>query len=283
MEKKLFEDSKPIPQPTLDELEEEKNEIPAYLLLIIRDSEGSIIRTLTQKPSKGIQRFNWDLEYEGTRSQKTDKFNPFAKNRGSVYVLPGTYSVEISLVKNGEVTQLAKPKDFVVKALNNATLPADSRANMVAFQKEVTKLSKAMVGAMQLTEDLNEEVIAMKQTALTLPTAHDKLIPLLSDIEKELKAIELVFNGHTPKASSEELPPADMPLYDRLGAIIYAQINSTSNITSTSKKQFEILSNEFPTVLERIKKIAQEKIVEARKLMDEKDAPYTIGRIPVWN
>jgi len=74
-----------------------------------------------------------------------------------------------------------------------------------------------------------------------------------------------------------------MPLNDRLGAIIYAQINSTSNITSTSKKQFEILTNEFPPVLERIIKIAQEKIIEARKLMDEKEAPYTTGRIPVWN
>ncbi|PKP36768.1 MAG: glycosyl hydrolase, partial [Bacteroidetes bacterium HGW-Bacteroidetes-15] len=282
-EKELFKESKPIPQPTLMELEVEKNEIPAYLLVTIRDSEGSIIRTLTQKPSKGIQRFNWDLQYENTRAQKVDKFNPFAKNRGSVFVLPGTYSVEISMVKSGEVTKVAEPKEFVVKALNNATLPADNRAEMVAFQKEVSKLSKAMVGAMQLSDDLNKEVITMKQTALSLPTAHEGLIPLLSDIEKELKEIDLIFNGHTPQASSEELPPADMPLNDRLGAIIYAQINSTSNITSTSKKQFEILTNEFPPVLERIIKIAQEKIIEARKLMDEKEAPYTTGRIPVWN
>lgn len=283
MEKKLFEQGKPIPQPSLEELENEKNEIPAYLLFSIRDSEGSIIRTLTQKPSKGIQRFNWDLQYENTRSQKPDKFNPFARNRGSIYVLPGDYSVEISMVKDGKVTKLVEPKKFAVKALNNATLPADNRTEMVAFQKEVSKLSKAMVGAMQLTYDLNEEVIAMKQTALTLPTAHASLLPLLDNIEKELRAIDLIFNGHTPQASSEELPPADMPLNDRLGAIIYAQISSSSNITSTSKTQYEILKKEFPVLLERLRVVAQEKMVEARKLMDEKEAPYTIGRIPVWN
>jgi hypothetical protein len=47
--------------------------------------------------------------------------------------------------------------------------------------------------------------------------------------------------------------------------------------------QFDILKDEFPPVLQRIRIIAQEKIVNARRMMDAKDAPYTPGRIPVWN
>jgi hypothetical protein len=282
IEKKLFDEGKPIPQPSLKELEEENNEVPSYLLITIRDSEGSIIRTMTKEPAKGINRFNWDLSYDSPRSLNPEKFDPFAKRDGSVYVLPGTYSVEISLVQNGQVTQLAQPANFNVKGLNNTTLPASNREKMVAFQKEISRLSKAMIGAIQLTNDLKKEVITMKQTALTLPSAHEKLLPAITDIEKELDGILFTFNGYEAKASSEEIPPVDMPLFSRLNELIDTQISSTADITATSTMLFNILKDEFPTVLERIKAIAEVKIVEARKLMDEKNAPYTPGRVPVW-
>jgi len=280
-EKKLFDAGKPIPQLSLKELEVEKNEIPAYLLIAIRDSEGSIIRTMTKKPSKGIQRFNWDLCYDNPRIQTPEKFDPFAKRNGSVFVLPGTYSIEISMVQNGEVKPLAKPANFNVKALNNTTLPAQNREKLVAFQKEISNLSKAMIGAIQLTEDLKKEVITMKQTALTLPVSHEKLLPALTDIEKELDEITLVFNGYEVKASSEELPPIDVPLLSRLYELIDIQISSTADITTSATMLYNILKEEFPPVLERIRAIAQSKIIEARKLMDDKNAPYTPGRIPI--
>ncbi len=283
MEKKLFEESKPIPQPSLAELEEENKEIAPYLLVTIRDSQGSIIRTFTQRPSKGIQRFTWDLSYENTRPQTTNRFNPLARDRGSIYVLPGIYSVEIAMVHNGEMKPLAGPKNFNVKGLNNTTLPASNRAEMVAFQLEVSQISKSMVGAMQLTSDLLNEVTAMRQTALSLPLSHERLLPFLAEINLELENIQFIFNGYTPRASREELPPSTVPLNNRLRDVINTQINSTSEITGTSRMQVEILKEEFPPVLERISNIARNKIVEARKLMDEAKAPYTPGRIPVWN
>jgi len=283
MEKELFKEGKPIPQPSLDELEAEKREIPPYLLVTIRDFEGDVVRTFTQKPSKGIQRFNWDLSYDNTWPQKPNKFNPLAPSRGSIYVMPGEYSVEVAMVHKGEVKQLAQPATFNVNPLNNTTLPAKNRDEMVAFQREVSKLSKAMVGAERLVGDLQSEVTAMRQTALTLPSSHGELMPFLAEIERELSEIEHIFNGYSPKASREELPPAAVPLNQRLRDVIYTQLNSTSDITGTSRMQFDILKDEFPPVLQRIRVIAEEKIVEARTMMDAKEAPYTPGRIPVWN
>lgn len=283
MEKKLFEEGKPIPQPSLAELDQENKEIPPYLLINIRDSEGSIIRTFTERPSKGIQRFTWDLSYGNTRPQAPGEFNPLARDRGSIYVLPGTYSVEIAMVHSGEVKPLAGPANFNVSALKNTTLPASNRTEMVAFQREVAEISKAMAGAQQLTSDLLREVTAMRQTALTLPLGHESLLPLLTEISKELEEIQFTFNGFSPQASTEELPPLAVPLSSRLGDIIYTQINSTSEITGTSRMQLNIIKQEFPPVLEKITNIARVKMVEARRLMDEANAPYTPGRIPVWN
>ena len=69
---------------------------------------------------------------------------------------------------------------------------------------------------------------------------------------------------------------------NRLNSIIYAQINSTSDITTTSKTSFEILKDEFPPVLEKLKNIAEVDLPKVQKKLDELDAPYTKGRIPAW-
>ncbi len=281
-DKKLFKEGKPIPQPSWKALEDESKEVPPYVLLTVKDEKGDVVRTMTQKPSKGIQRFNWGLKYDNPNIKDKPKFDPFAKDRGGVYVMPGKYSVEIAMVHNGKETLLGEKKDFVVKKVNNSTLSSDM-SDIVAFQKKVTKLSKAMNGTLKLTHDLMKEVNMMQQTALTLPGAHEKLMPALAKVKKELDDILFKFNGVKAKASWEEIPPADMPLMNRLYNIIYTQINSTSNITTTSKTGYEILKEEFPPVLEKVKKIATQEIVDMRKMMDEMNAPYTPCRIPEWN
>jgi hypothetical protein len=262
-------------------LEDEGKEVPPYLLVTVRDEDGDIVRTMTKKPSKGIQRFNWDLRYDNPNIKDKTKFDPFAKDNGGIYVMPGKYLVEILMVHNGKETLLGERKEFTVKSVTDAVLPSD-RAEIVSFQREVSRLSKAMNGTLKLTQDLMKEVNMMQQTALTLPGAHGKLMPELVKVKKELEDILFVFNGVKPKASWEEVPPAAMPLMRRLNTVIYTQINSTSNITSTSKEGFEILKEEFPPVLQKVKDIATKDMVELRKMMDEMNAPYTPCRIPDW-
>ena len=281
-DKELFKEGKPIPQPSWKELEDEKKEVPPYLRIAIKDEEGEVIRVMTKKPSKGIHRFYWDLRYDDPQIKENDKFNPFAKEHGGIMVMPGNYSVEMAMVHNGKTEPLGNEKSFTVKLLNNTTLPAKDLAEVIAFQKEVSRLSKAMNGTLKLTKDLVKEVTVMQQTALTLPGAEEKLLPELREVKKELDDILFAFNGVKAKASWEEIPPAHMPLMKRLNYIIYTQINSTSNVTSTSKMSFNILKEEFPPVLKQVTGIAETKIVALKKMMDELGAPYTPGRIPVW-
>jgi hypothetical protein len=263
-------------------LEAESKEVPAYLMVTIKDSDGDIVRTINKKPEKNITRFNWDLKYNSPNIVSSKKFDPHKKRDGGIYVLPGTYSVEISQVHNGKSTLLSEPRKFQVKAHNNTTLPAKDRTVMVAFQKEISKLSKAMNGTLQLAKELKEEVYTMQQTALSLPDAHNNLMPALNNIINELDKVLFSFNGVKAKASWEEVPPAEMPLMKRLNSIIYAQINSTSDITTTSKASYEILKEKFPPVLESVKSIAETDLPEVRKMLDELNAPYTKGRIPEW-
>jgi photosystem II stability/assembly factor-like uncharacterized protein len=281
-EKELFKNNQPIPQPGWKVLEDEAKELAPYLLITIRDESGDIVRSMTQTPATGIQRINWDLRYTNPSAEKAGKFDPFKKKDGGIFVLPGRYKAELSLVHNNESTSIGETQEFEVVALNNTTLPANNRAEMVAFQKEVTQLSKAMNGGLKLTEDLLAEVNIMQQTALALPGSHTELMPALQTTREELEAILFAYRGSQAKASWEEIPPAQMPLYNRLNTIIYTQINSTSNITSTSRNSFKILLEEFPPVLEKIRQLAEVQLPALRLQLDNQQAPYTPGRIPIW-
>ena len=280
-EKELFKTGEQIHQPTYKELADEKREVPAYLLVNIKDTDGDVIRTFTQKPSKGITRINWDLRYNQPESRmKAEKFDPFKKTSGGIFVLPGTFTVDIAMVNNGVADLLTNSEKFEVKALNNTTIPAANRPEMVAFQKEVATYAKSMTGAMTATKDLNQEVLAIKQTALTLPDSHGELMEKIISVEKELYDISFAFRGSQPKASFEEVPPAELSLYRRLNSIIYAQMSSTSNITETSKMSFSILKDKYPPILKQITEIANTKLPEIRKMLDNMGAAYTPGRIP---
>ena len=91
---------------------------------------------------------------------------------------------------------------------------------MVEFQRKVTELSKAMNGTMRLLSELKEEIASMKQTSLSVAGANEEIIPSLYALEKELYDIEFAFKGVEAKASWEEIPPAQMPLIERLNNII---------------------------------------------------------------
>ncbi|MFA6404205.1 MAG: hypothetical protein WCX31_21655, partial [Salinivirgaceae bacterium] len=255
-EKELFKLGKPIKEPSLNELEAEANEVPAYLLITIRDEQNNMVRTLTEKPSAGIQRINWDLKYNKPEPPNaTEKFDPLLKKGGGIFVLPGTYSAEIYRVAQGKTTSLCPPEKFRVAPLNNTTLPASDRKMMVAFQQEVSEFTKTFMGTLTFLNTINKEVATSKQTILSLPNTKNNLMEKLDSIESELRTISFRFYGTEPKASWEEVPPAEMPLYNRLNSIIEAQITSTSEITGTSKSSFAILKVEFPPLLERMSKI----------------------------
>ena len=74
-----------------------------------------------RKPSKGLSRFQWNLRYEDNSpiNLSLSFYNPFAGVSEGTLVNPGTYSIDMSILKAGEVTRVVDPKSFKVVALNN--------------------------------------------------------------------------------------------------------------------------------------------------------------------
>lgn len=282
-EKELFKEGKRIPQPTWKELEDESKEIAPYLIFTIKDEDGFIIKKINKKPSKGINRIIWNLKYSGTfpTSLSKDKFDPFNENRGFWLVMPGKYLVSVSMYKKGEVKELLADKEFNINALKNTTLPASDRKAMVQFQRNVAEMTRVMAGTIDFNEELIEKVNYLKQAIVITPEANHDLLVEAERIENELSKILFTFEGSNAKASSEEIPPRQVPLTNRLQYIIWGQSTSTSAITSTSKMAYEIIQEELPALIEKLKVIAMVDIKNLENKIEEAKAPWTPGRIPV--
>jgi len=278
-EKELIEAKKPVPQPSTDQLRKEEEEIDPYLVFTISDMNGSEIRKLTKKASEGLSRISWDLRYSSPRPLNTrDKnFNPLASSPAGLPVMPGTYKVSMDLVSGGEVQHLAGPVEFVTVPVNNTTLPASDRAAMVAFQNKASVLAGRYMAMERRLEEQLEKVTYMEQAILQAPGVGMDMMKEARAAEMEIKDLLFALNGPEAPASYEELPPMDMPLKERLMAMIYAHWSSTADITSTEKTQYNILEKNISGLEARTATVSASIQALGEKL-NKAGAPWTPGR-----
>jgi photosystem II stability/assembly factor-like uncharacterized protein len=283
-EKELFKNSEPIPQPTHEQLTEEENEMPPVLVFNISDEDGNVVRKLYQKPSKGINRTNWNLRYQGKNpvNLRKDKFDPYNDGPSGMHALPGKYTVTMLLDHNGEITELAGPVEFTARPLKNTTLPAEDRDALVDYQNKVSELARTMRGAENFMEELVKKNEHIRQALHNTPGAPAELSQQARAIAEQLKEIDFTFNGTPPKASWEEVPPETMPLNKRIGVIAYSHWNSTSAPTKTQMDNYDILVEKLPPVIDDIQNLDQRiKSIEAE--MEKYNTPWTPGRLPELN
>ncbi|MDF1612592.1 VPS10 domain-containing protein [Stygiobacter electus] len=286
-EKELFKDGKPIPQPTFEELRAETDEKAPYLIFTFTDENNNVIRKLTKQASSGINRVVWDLRMESLAPITTDKFEPVASggSRGrfsssGYFVKPGKYFVSMSIVVRGEEKKLAGPESFNVELLKNTSLPADDFAKVVEFQQKAAELSRTAQGALRLAEELQKKYEAIKQAINNSSKANYDLFKRAEATSKEIADILYKFNGPTPKASREEIPPVPVPLNSRINDMISITARSTSNITKNQYVAYETLYEEIQPIISQLKKINDVELKSIEAELEKINAPWTPGRIP---
>ncbi|MBN1252465.1 MAG: hypothetical protein JXR51_16675 [Bacteroidales bacterium] len=279
IEKKLFKEGKKIKQLTWKEERDENKEDEAYLLFKITDENGNIVRKLTAKPSSGINRITWDLRYEDPYpiKLKDDKFNPFEESSSGLLAMPGKYKVSITLFEKGQFNEIVAPMDFKVNGLNNKTLSVNNINDLISFQKDVSEITKQIIGKKKFTDELNKKIISIKQTVLNSSKTDNDLMLEVLKIEKELDDIIFEFEGYEAKASYEEIPPHKPALLDRLDYVMYTHYNSTSDITETEKEQLKIVKEQFELIKVKIDQVNKQ-IKNIEDKLNKVGAQWTPGR-----
>jgi hypothetical protein len=281
-EKALFAKGDPIPQLSPADLNEESKEIKPYLVFTITDESGNIIKKLYKWADKGISRVTWNFTYEAIGPVTVSKYDPISvpnRRGGNIQVLPGIYKVSLAMVSKGETKELYEAVPFVCKPLGLATFTSTDLRTKYSWISESSDFAKSMYAAVSYASELVEKTNAVREVIHLTPSATPEMAVEAERINTELSNILYMLNGPVAKASDEEIPPMDMPLINRLGEMAGASYETSGDITPRAKEQLDILSTEFPPVLERIKKAGQDLQLLDKKL-DSIKAPWTPGRIP---
>ena len=233
-----------------------------------------------KKPSKGLQRFHWNLRYEENSPidlSSSSFYNPFAGVSEGTLVNPGTYTIELDLYDKGAITNLVSPVSFNVKALDNTVMPAEDRAAKVAFQREVSELLGEMSASGRILSEISNKLKYIKEAVKVVEKPIGPLSNTIRDIELRVKDINTRLYGDSVKRRLD-IQQLTSPS-SRLGSMVYEQKYSTAAPTLTHVRSFAIAKEEYLPIKVEIENLMKEDIKKLEDELKAVGAPYTPGRI----
>ncbi|MFN0085228.1 MAG: VPS10 domain-containing protein [Blastocatellia bacterium] len=288
-ERKLREkdpEGKTFQYPSQAELTAEEEEEAPAVMLTVRDAAGNVVRRLNGAPTPGIQRVAWDLRYPAAqlappRPPGTEGLEElFGPPPGGHLVMPGKYSVTALKRVEGVWSQLGAPQSFNVVTEGLLTLAAAERKELFEFQQKAARLQRAVSGATATANETRTKLAGARRALQETPAASEKLIDEVVALDKRLNQIIKALSGDRALAARQEnQSPA---INTRVGTVAAATRMANSKPTQTQISEYNIAAQEFEIELKRLRALIEVDLPKLDKALESVGAPWTPGRIPVW-
>lgn len=278
-EKALIENRKDVSYPDYDTLKSEIDEQAPSLVFTIKNSDGKVVKKVFKTPKKGLQRFHWNLRYtlQNPINLSTSKFyNPWSSKDEGTLVEPGIYTIEMAIFKNGELNTVANSVTFEVESLKNTVMPAENRAEKVAFQKKVAQLGADLKACEQIISEANTKLKYIKAAIKRSELPYAELSKQVLNIERKLKSINISLYGDPVKSRLDIGQPVSPAT--RIGKITREQKYSTSAPTKTHRDSYTIAETAITALKRNVEVIFNSDIKQLEEKLVKAGAPYTPGR-----
>ena len=279
-EKDLEKQGKTIKFPGWDTLRQERLEEKPAILLTVKDEAGSVVRRLTGPTGKGMHRVVWDLRYPSiapTKLEQPKDVSPWDRPPEGPLVVPGTFSVSLTKRVDGLLVPLGKPQTVVVESLGLATLPARDKKELLPFQKKAGELQRAMMGTNAVIRQALKNLEFIKKALVDTPNAPKQLGDEARTLEKQIKVIQVELRGDP--IIRQRYEPHSPSLMSRVST----QVSTTTAITTTNKRNYEIAADAFEKLLEKLRQLIEVDLKKLEEKMEAAGAPWTPGRgLPKW-
>ncbi len=271
------------PYPSWDALREEDLEESPAVFLMVRDSEGTLVRQIEGEAKKGLHRSAWDLrlpapdpidlEDHGERPYwETPPAGPLA--------LPGEYTARLAVQKDGSLKEVGESQRFTVKALNASPEITADRKALQAFQLKVANLQRAVLGSTSVLGELDQRIAHIRAAIIQTPPAGDAERAALGQLARRLTDIGNALNGDATIAGRNE--PVPMSINSRVSSLYYGLVFNQSAVGGSYKDSYQVAASEFGQVLASLRSLEAD-ITALESSLELKGAPWTPGRIPNWS
>tara|TARA_X000000950_G_scaffold47801_1_gene55440 strand:+ start:3526 stop:6825 length:3300 start_codon:yes stop_codon:yes gene_type:complete len=200
-EKRLNQNLLDVPFPGYNNLDEEKNETPAYIKISIEDQEGNIVRHLKERAAEGTHRITWDLRhmFKGSVTDSNKKNNL----RGPI-VKPGKYSASLYLVENGETTKLSEKKIFELKPIYESILKGTSFKDYNNYVDDYFRVYNDVQLIEHKIKSANEKVNSLKMAIENTPRETEELVLDFHNLKNSLLLVKRKVFGNESKTEIGE-------------------------------------------------------------------------------
>jgi photosystem II stability/assembly factor-like uncharacterized protein len=271
------------PYPAYEQLRDEDDEEAPAIILTVADDEGNVVRRVTGPLTAGLHRVRWDLRYPTltpARLTGPDPEDPFTEPDLGPLVMPGRYSVRLARRVDGLTAEIAGPVSFRVVPLMATQVPEADRAALLAFQKKVADLQRAVQGTSRVLDEVAARFPLLRRALDDAPGLPAAWKDSVRAIEVRTNALVRKLRGDRTLASrNEPVPPS---IFDRVENIVTDQLLSQSLPTATHRRAYAVAAEEFAPLLEDVRTLVSRDLPAIERALESAHGPWTPGRVPVW-
>lgn len=277
-EKKLVKEGKDIRYPTYEEYYAEQREEAPYLLFTIRDRAGNVVRKITTKPAKGVNRIVWDGRFASKSPVRLTpaQENIFGNPDVGTPAMPGEYTVSLDLSVDGRLTELVASQPFRLNTLGGVTLPAADRTALQAFHRDAAEVQRRYSTAQATLSDIENRLKHIRQAVNAAETPQRDWTEALKDLEKKAYDLRMLLYGDNVAATLDKNRP--MGLSERIGDVTYEIWNSSSMPTNTHRASLQTAKEGLDALLPRLQQLLETDLRNFERRLEVGKAPYTPGR-----
>ena len=285
-ERDAIKAGKPLPYPTPEELRAEAEEEAPSVFLVISDSDGTAVRTVTGPTGEGMHRVTWDLRDPGAALPRPgggpaaddDDFGP---GPSGPLVAPGKYTARLFKRVEGKASPLAGPVEFNVVLDPQMTANDDDVKEQVAFHRQVLKLQRALNGASGVATDVTTRLDAIRRALDAAPKSDEATKTQVRELIAKKREILRALRGDTFLRGRNESTPTSIS--ERVGYAGGATSRFLGKPTGTQREAYAIASKEFTAELAKLRQLVETDLPAVEKKLEGFDAPVTPGRLPKWD
>ena len=276
-EEPLVEAGEDTPFPGFDVIEAERREAPPRMWLVVRDSQGEVVRRLEGPHEAGFHRVSWDLTYpdrSAVTQPAAEEAEDAEESAASGYLAgPGEYTVELIRQDDGEFVQVGEPQTFQVERLTEGALPGSPDDEVVAFWERIGSLERQVsAAAAAITETharLNVLQVALERTR----TAPGELDARLDALRQDLFEIEEALSGNQTRDGRYGAEPETVQ--SRLSFAQLGTVNAAYGPAPSHERQLGMAEDEFAAIRADLSALTEEAIPAFEQTLAEVGAPWT--------
>jgi hypothetical protein len=151
---------------------------------------------------------------------------------------------------------------------------------LASFKKKALKLSGAINASRGMISSMTNKLSTYKAATKAFPSSQS--IPLMNEVlalELKVRNVNIDLNGDRTYNQLDK--DGEYSTSQRAQNAIFDVFGSSSNITGTSEKNYEIAADEFAPILEKVRDLMKD-FNEMDQKLDRIGAPLMPNRLPNW-